>query len=219
MGGSPRPGQWPTNPSTVRRLPTHGKHGVRTRQQLARGALKKQNTVLEWNRHRQRRFRYRTETIRRFRYRTRQGNSACRDGFWNGPLIFTMDYLMLRSGKQPSAVAREPRGAGNEPKRERTRGERRSILLRAGRWLQHQFDLLNRGLEGHHRVDRHAQMGHDNAVPMRCVADCHVSEGFQREVHNPGAVAISCRSSRYKRTVRRGCRCPKPGRLGSELSR
>ena len=33
----------------------------------------------------------------------------------------TMDYLILRSGKRASAVAREPRGAGNEPKRERPR--------------------------------------------------------------------------------------------------
>jgi hypothetical protein len=50
-----------------------------------------------------------------------KGHWRCRYGFYYRPLIFTMDSLMLISRKV--AVAREPRGAGNEPKRERPRGD------------------------------------------------------------------------------------------------
>ena len=59
---------------------------------------------------------------------------------------------------------REPRGAGNEPKRERPHGEWHSILLRAGSWLRHQLDFLDRLFEDAQRGEGHAQMRHDYAV-------------------------------------------------------
>ena len=85
--------------------------------------------------------------------------------------------------------AREPRRAGNEPKRERPRGDRRLILLAARQWLKHQLDLLNRGLEGHHRMDWHSKMGHDHAVAKYLVTNRHVPEGFEGEGSNTCIVA------------------------------
>src|SRR6476619_559731 len=129
-------------------------------------------------------------TIRRFRHRTRQSDTACRHGFWNGPLLFTMDYLMLMSETQTTAVSRKPSGAGTEPKRKRPRGDACSILLVASRWLKQQLDLFNRVLERSHRVYGHLQMGHDHAVLNRLVTNRHVPVSLQREGHNLAAVAV-----------------------------
>jgi hypothetical protein len=76
------------------------------------------------------------------------------------------------------------RGAGNEPKRERPRGEWRSILLGATRWLRHQLDLLDRLFEDGQRGEGYSQMRHDYPVCNALGANGHVAHGFQTNMNN-----------------------------------
>ena len=79
---------------------------------------------------------------------------------------------------------REPRGAGNEPKRERPHGKWHSILLRAGSWLRHQLDFLDRLFEDAQRGEGHAQMRHDYAVRNALVTHGHMPHGFQANMND-----------------------------------
>ena len=77
--------------------------------------------------------------------------------------------------------------AGNEPKRERTRGDGSSVLLTVCRWVNHRLDLLDRRSERPHRMRRHPETGHHYVVLGRLASYCPMS--LERDGHGLAVVA------------------------------